>query len=117
MACDAEDCGFKMLNNDEIVTSMQEESDPVDDETDEYEDNNESSKGPSNGDAFSALETAMERQWDYSLFQSGPQDPLVWGLDKVILWVETSVPVLHDMMKQPRCWLSNQFSTAARTSL
>ncbi|GFS62586.1 uncharacterized protein TNCV_1263361 [Trichonephila clavipes] len=61
MACNAEDCGFQMLNDDEIVTSMQEESDPVDDETDEDEDNNnESSKGPSNADAISALETAME---------------------------------------------------------
>ncbi|GFV67887.1 uncharacterized protein TNCV_926531 [Trichonephila clavipes] len=61
MACDAEDCGFQMLNDDEIVTSVQE-SDPLDDETDEYEgnNNNESSKGPSNVDTFSALETAME---------------------------------------------------------
>ncbi|GFV48992.1 hypothetical protein TNCV_2164821 [Trichonephila clavipes] len=52
-----------MLNDDEIVTSMQEKSDPVDDETDEDEDsnNNESSKGPLNADAFSALETAIER--------------------------------------------------------
>ncbi|GFS95109.1 uncharacterized protein TNCV_2704651 [Trichonephila clavipes] len=63
MACDAEDSGFQMLNDDEIVTSVQEESDPVDDEADEDEDNNnnnERSKGPSNADAFSALETAME---------------------------------------------------------
>ncbi|PRD37066.1 UNVERIFIED_CONTAM: hypothetical protein NCL1_06733 [Trichonephila clavipes] len=60
MACDAEYCGFQMLNDEEIVTSVQEESDPVNDETDEDEDNNESSKGPSNADAFSALETAME---------------------------------------------------------
>ncbi|GFX45523.1 hypothetical protein TNCV_2740601 [Trichonephila clavipes] len=52
-----------MLNDDEIVTSMQE-SDPVDDETDEGEDNNESSKGASNADAFPALETALE--WSYS---------------------------------------------------
>ncbi|GFT27477.1 hypothetical protein TNCV_1275721 [Trichonephila clavipes] len=38
-----------MLNDDEIVTSVQAESDPVDDETDEDEDNNnESSKYPSN---------------------------------------------------------------------
>ncbi|GFW25704.1 hypothetical protein TNCV_1309651 [Trichonephila clavipes] len=52
MACDAEDCGFQMLNDDEIVTSAQEEYDPVDDETDEDEanNNNESSKGPSNAD-------------------------------------------------------------------
>ncbi|PRD36104.1 UNVERIFIED_CONTAM: hypothetical protein NCL1_09653 [Trichonephila clavipes] len=64
MACDAEDCGFQMLNDDEIVTSVQEESDLVDDETDEDEDNNnhQSSIGPSNANAFSALETAME--WD-----------------------------------------------------
>ncbi|GFS51706.1 uncharacterized protein TNCV_613851 [Trichonephila clavipes] len=62
MACDAEDCGFQMLNDEEIVTFLQEESDPVGAETDEDEDNknNKSSKGPSNADAFSALETAME---------------------------------------------------------
>ncbi|GFX16527.1 uncharacterized protein TNCV_22981 [Trichonephila clavipes] len=61
MACNAEDCGFKMLNDDEIVTSVQEESDPVNGETEEDEDNNnESSKSPSNAGAFSALETAME---------------------------------------------------------
>ncbi|GFW33090.1 hypothetical protein TNCV_2110201 [Trichonephila clavipes] len=53
-------CGFQMLNDDEIETSVQE-SDPDDDETDEDEDNNnESSKDPSNANAFSALETAME---------------------------------------------------------
>ncbi|GFT07584.1 uncharacterized protein TNCV_4045461 [Trichonephila clavipes] len=58
----AKDCGIQMLNEDEIVTSLQEEFDPVNDETDEDEDNNnnESNKGPSNADAFSALETAME---------------------------------------------------------
>ncbi|GFU61811.1 uncharacterized protein TNCV_4564581 [Trichonephila clavipes] len=53
--------GFQMLNDDEIVTSMQVESDAADDETDEDKDNNnESSKGPTNAGAFSALETAME---------------------------------------------------------
>ncbi|GFT26800.1 hypothetical protein TNCV_3709851 [Trichonephila clavipes] len=58
MACDAEDDGFQILNDDEIV---QEESDPVDDETDEDEDNNnsESCKGPSNVNVFSVFETAM----------------------------------------------------------
>ncbi|GFT04132.1 hypothetical protein TNCV_3346691 [Trichonephila clavipes] len=40
MACDSEDCGFQMLNDDEIVTSVHEELDPVDDEMDEDEDNN-----------------------------------------------------------------------------
>ncbi|GFV64513.1 hypothetical protein TNCV_1042871 [Trichonephila clavipes] len=50
-----------MLNDDEIVTYVQEEFDPDDDATDEDEDNsnNESSKDPSNADALSALETAM----------------------------------------------------------
>ncbi|GFT20571.1 hypothetical protein TNCV_2184001 [Trichonephila clavipes] len=37
MACDAEDCGIQMLKDDEIVNcdSVQEESIPVNDETDE----------------------------------------------------------------------------------
>ncbi|GFU04841.1 CCHC-type domain-containing protein [Trichonephila clavipes] len=61
MACEAEDCGFQMLNGDEIVTSVQEESDLVNDETNEDENNhNESIKGPSNADALSALEADME---------------------------------------------------------
>ncbi|GFT20118.1 hypothetical protein TNCV_4994791 [Trichonephila clavipes] len=60
MVCDADDCGFQMLSYDEIVNSVREESDSVDDEADEDEDNNEYSKGPSNADAFSALDTAME---------------------------------------------------------
>ncbi|GFT82041.1 hypothetical protein TNCV_3909761 [Trichonephila clavipes] len=58
-----ENCGFQMLNYDEIVTSVQEETDPVHDETDEDEDNNnESSKGPSNAHVLSALETTMFEQ-------------------------------------------------------
>ncbi|GFW83178.1 uncharacterized protein TNCV_3237251 [Trichonephila clavipes] len=52
--------GFQMLNDDEILTPVQAESNPVDDETDEDEDNSEIRKGPSNAGAFSALETAME---------------------------------------------------------
>ncbi|GFT58948.1 hypothetical protein TNCV_185671 [Trichonephila clavipes] len=56
----SEDCGFQMPNDDDIVTSVLK-SDPVDSERDEYEDNNnEGSKGPSRGDAFSPLETALE---------------------------------------------------------
>ncbi|GFV84311.1 uncharacterized protein TNCV_1591701 [Trichonephila clavipes] len=44
-----------MLNDDEIVTSVQAESDPVYDEADEDEgNNNESSKGSSNAGAFPA---------------------------------------------------------------
>ncbi|GFV40420.1 hypothetical protein TNCV_2535881 [Trichonephila clavipes] len=61
MACDAEDYGFQMLNDEEIVTSFQEETDTVDHETAEDEDNNERRKGSSTADAFSTLETAMER--------------------------------------------------------
>ncbi|GFX78682.1 uncharacterized protein TNCV_31221 [Trichonephila clavipes] len=62
MAGNAKDCGFQMINDDEFVTSVQEEYDPVDYETDEDEENNnnESNKGPSNGNAFSALEPDME---------------------------------------------------------
>ncbi|GFY03671.1 hypothetical protein TNCV_3092971 [Trichonephila clavipes] len=46
-AYDADDHGFQILNVGEIVTSVPEEPDPVDDETDADEDNNnnESSKG------------------------------------------------------------------------
>ncbi|GFV31247.1 hypothetical protein TNCV_1265181 [Trichonephila clavipes] len=60
MACDTKDCGFQMLNDDEIANSLQEESDPGDDETDKDGDNNENSKGSSNADTFSELETAIE---------------------------------------------------------
>ncbi|GFU20247.1 uncharacterized protein TNCV_4933291 [Trichonephila clavipes] len=60
MACNAEDCRFQMLNDYEIVISVQEKSYPVDGETDKDEDNNESSKDPSNAVMFSALEIAME---------------------------------------------------------
>ncbi|GFW00231.1 hypothetical protein TNCV_4354281 [Trichonephila clavipes] len=59
-ACDAKDYGFQMLNDDEIVTSVQEESEFVVVETDEDKDNNNRNKGPSNANAFCALETAME---------------------------------------------------------
>ncbi|GFX30939.1 uncharacterized protein TNCV_4146471 [Trichonephila clavipes] len=58
MACNAENCGFQMLNDNEIVTSLQKESDPVDDETEEDKDN-KISKCPSNADASSALKTAV----------------------------------------------------------
>ncbi|GFW82915.1 hypothetical protein TNCV_2209671 [Trichonephila clavipes] len=60
------------------VTSVQEESDPVDHETDEVEDittNNKSSKGPSNSDAFSALETAKE--WYEQQSECCPTQPLL----------------------------------------
>ncbi|GFV37271.1 uncharacterized protein TNCV_2255731 [Trichonephila clavipes] len=40
MACE---CGFQMLNDDKIVTSVQEEYSPVNDEMDKEEDNNNKS--------------------------------------------------------------------------
>ncbi|GFV51119.1 uncharacterized protein TNCV_4743961 [Trichonephila clavipes] len=66
-----------MQNDDESVTSVQEESDPVVDETDEDEVNNvnESSKGPSNADAISSLETAME--WYEQQSEFCPTQPLL----------------------------------------
>ncbi|GFV80302.1 uncharacterized protein TNCV_4957051 [Trichonephila clavipes] len=62
MVCDAEDCGLQMQNDNKFVTSVQEESDPVDEKKGEDENSNkkESSKGPSNADAFSVFETPME---------------------------------------------------------
>ncbi|GFW86713.1 hypothetical protein TNCV_2808681 [Trichonephila clavipes] len=48
MACDAEDCVFQMLNDDEIVTSVHEESDPVDDKVDDDEGNNNNERPSSN---------------------------------------------------------------------
>ncbi|GFV55626.1 hypothetical protein TNCV_1821131 [Trichonephila clavipes] len=52
-----------MLNDDEIVTFVQEESDPVDDETDKEEDNNNNNenKSTSNGDSFSAFIYCIDR--------------------------------------------------------
>ncbi|GFT72262.1 hypothetical protein TNCV_1801431 [Trichonephila clavipes] len=44
----------------QIVTFMQEESEPVSDETDEEDDNNSISNSLSNANAFSGLERAME---------------------------------------------------------
>ncbi|GFU24976.1 hypothetical protein TNCV_80651 [Trichonephila clavipes] len=43
MTFDEEDCGFQMLYCDEIVTSLQEESDSVDDKMEEEENNNNES--------------------------------------------------------------------------
>ncbi|GFW42192.1 uncharacterized protein TNCV_1206481 [Trichonephila clavipes] len=71
-----------MLNNEEIVTSVQAESDPVDDQTDEDEDNNnESSKGPSNAGAFSALETAIEYEANPQVYVEAPLHP-----EKLTVW-------------------------------
>ncbi|GFX30811.1 uncharacterized protein TNCV_656971 [Trichonephila clavipes] len=66
-----------MLNDEEIVTSVHEESDPVDDEMDEDEDNNnnESSKSSSNADTFSASKTAME--WYEQQSECCPTQPLL----------------------------------------
>ncbi|GFX46980.1 uncharacterized protein TNCV_316031 [Trichonephila clavipes] len=58
IACDAEDSGFQMVNDDEIGTSVQETYDETDE--DEYNNNNESSKSTSKADTFSALEIALK---------------------------------------------------------
>ncbi|XP_043914003.1 jerky protein homolog-like [Protopterus annectens] len=57
------DPGFQILNDDEIVSFMQEEEKAVtDDEEAECEDGEESRKsGPSHEEAFTALKTAMSR--------------------------------------------------------
>ncbi|GFX70282.1 hypothetical protein TNCV_4617191 [Trichonephila clavipes] len=96
MACGAEDCGFQMLNDDKIVTFVQEESDPIDDETDEDEDNNsnESSKGPSNAapKGLTFFRYRKGRRLSFSAGLSigglgvGAQVPGVWkGTDKLDL--------------------------------
>ncbi|GFV83416.1 hypothetical protein TNCV_3055631 [Trichonephila clavipes] len=43
----------------ESMPMLQDKSDPVNDETDEDDNNNKSSTGPSNADAFSALEIVV----------------------------------------------------------
>ncbi|GFV29029.1 hypothetical protein TNCV_1378801 [Trichonephila clavipes] len=89
MTCDVKDCGFQMLNDDKIVTSVQKESDPVDDKTDENDsNNNESSKSSPNAAAFSALETAMEYKPDLKeddivlIKEEGP--PGTWPMARVL---------------------------------
>ncbi|GFX11578.1 uncharacterized protein TNCV_5141531 [Trichonephila clavipes] len=86
MACDAEDCGFQMLNDNYSVNSVQEESDPID------EGNNESSKGPSKAEAFSALETAMECDRFHILHESHS----VFGYPNNRVFERCPVPVDFD---------------------
>ncbi|GFW91437.1 uncharacterized protein TNCV_3376031 [Trichonephila clavipes] len=103
MACDAEDCGFQMLNDDEIVTSKQEESNPVDDETDEDDTNNsnESSKSPSNAEAFSALETAMECcQVVYSQFGLAIHQNDHQARRRFVEWAQNEIAVVPDFHKR-----------------
>ncbi|GFV67414.1 hypothetical protein TNCV_4307851 [Trichonephila clavipes] len=77
MACDTEGGGFQMLNDDEIVTSMQEESDPVNNETVEDEDNNdESSKGPSKADVCFLR---LRQLWS---------DYFLWGYVKSLVYAD-----------------------------
>ncbi|GFW01865.1 hypothetical protein TNCV_3028361 [Trichonephila clavipes] len=56
--------GFQMLSDDEIVTSAQAESDPVDDEMDEDEENNnnESSKSTNNNQSAVLLNYCCSRK-------------------------------------------------------
>ncbi|GFT15763.1 uncharacterized protein TNCV_4943151 [Trichonephila clavipes] len=102
MACDAEDCGFQMLNDDEIVTSVQEESYPVDNETDEDENNNnnESSKSPSNANAFSVLETAMNCQVIYSQFGLAIHQKDHQARRRFVEWAQNEIAVVPDFHKR-----------------
>ena len=59
------DPGFQILNEDEVITCVQEKYNSTEIETDEDEDDCDKNKGPSHAEAFVALETAMmwyERQ-------------------------------------------------------
>ncbi|GFY16623.1 hypothetical protein TNCV_2787491 [Trichonephila clavipes] len=90
-----------MLNDDEIVTSVQAESNPVDDETDEDEDNNnESSKGPSNAGAFSALKTAMDCQVIYSQFGLAIHQNDHQARRRFVEWAQNEIAVVPDFHKR-----------------
>jgi len=52
-----DDPGFQILNDDEIVSTIQEESEDAENENLDGDDEEES--GPSHGEAFTALETAL----------------------------------------------------------
>ncbi|GFY21758.1 hypothetical protein TNCV_1169021 [Trichonephila clavipes] len=70
-----------------MMTSLR--SDPVDDETDEDEgdnNNNENSKGPSNADAFSAIETAMGERCHVFVLFSLNKDSNLKKFPKPRLW-------------------------------
>ncbi|GFY32578.1 hypothetical protein TNCV_673331 [Trichonephila clavipes] len=71
--------GFQMINDDEIVTSVQEESNPVDDETDENEDSNnkESSKDPS--EILTRFLRIGSWQACHEFEPSTTKDPPCWG--------------------------------------
>ncbi|GFU77659.1 DUF4817 domain-containing protein [Trichonephila clavipes] len=91
---------LKILNDDEIATSVQEESDPVDDKTDENEDN-ESSKGPSNADAFSALQTATECcQVIYSQFGLAIHQNDHQARRRFVEWAQNEIAVVPDFHKR-----------------
>ncbi|GFV72992.1 transposable element Tcb2 transposase [Trichonephila clavipes] len=82
-----------MLNDAEIATSVQEESDPVDDETDEDENNNnESSKGPSTADGFLRL----RQQWSgTNINQSAVQLNYCCARESETLHGKTKCPVSY----------------------
>ncbi|GFW42325.1 uncharacterized protein TNCV_1207781 [Trichonephila clavipes] len=78
MAYNAEDCGFQMLNDDEIMVSVQEESDPVDDETNEDESNNNNCDGLTRFFINISL-WVLWAQNEWQLFSNQPKKKLtVW---------------------------------------
>ncbi|GFX93598.1 hypothetical protein TNCV_1587751 [Trichonephila clavipes] len=95
MAIEMQKTGFQMLND----TSVQAESDPVDDETDEDEDNNsESSKGPFKcwhvfcvRDSYGVVRTTIG--CDYTrAFGDGPRNFEPWSSDVNDTLAGTSSP-------------------------
>ncbi|XP_067136916.1 jerky protein homolog-like [Centruroides vittatus] len=59
LECDADDPGYQILSDDEIIASVIDNQDPCDDE-EEPSDDNRAEKGPSSEEAFHGLETAMK---------------------------------------------------------
>ncbi|GFV15474.1 hypothetical protein TNCV_4835001 [Trichonephila clavipes] len=102
-----------MLNDADIVSSVQAESNPVDDETDQDEDkNNESSKGPSNAGTFSALETATEWIVGYlNTIQNRTKNakPISYGWTVALQWAPSHVGIpgnVKELTKTPSRELS-----------
>ncbi|XP_067123781.1 jerky protein homolog-like [Centruroides vittatus] len=59
LKCDADDAGYQISSDDEIIASVIDNQDPCDDE-EEPSDDNHAEKGPSSEEAFHGLETAMK---------------------------------------------------------
>ncbi|GFX86922.1 histone-lysine N-methyltransferase SETMAR [Trichonephila clavipes] len=79
-----------MLNDDEIVTSVQEESDPVDDETDKDEDINNND----NGNRFNSCQVICS-QFGLAIHQNDHQ-----ARRKFVQWAQNEIAVVPDFHKR-----------------